>query len=105
MPVPLKWKEQSGRLLRWDNNTPQLIAFLAPAPLFLIAGAILSYHFPVVSFAITLLYIFIVLPSFVMTASSPSAWHVPKALLHSFVLCWAVAGLFPIDDYLRPLLA
>lgn len=104
MTVPFKLKERIRRLLHWEYNTTQLLVFFASLPLFLIAGVLLSYYFPVVSFVVALLYLFIILPSVIMAATPPPAWRAPMALLHSFVFCWAVAGLFPLDEYLRLLL-
>lgn len=104
MPVLSKWKKSLGNLVRRNYSTPQIIAFISPAPLFLIAGVVLSFYLPGFSFVITLFYFFIILPALIMASQPSSSWRAPKAALHSFLLCWAIAGLLPIDDYLARLL-
>lgn len=99
-----KWQKMLGRILQWEYNTTQLIAFLAPAPVFLVVGAVLSYYLPVLSFAVAILYIFIIFPSVVLTRSSSTAWPVPRAVLHSSVLCWAIAGFLPVESYVHQVL-
>lgn len=107
MPVPmsLRWKKFLEKFFRWEYNTHQLLAFIMPVPLFLIVGAFLSYYFPVMSFVVALLYLFIILPAVIMAIPSPSSLRVPKALLHSFILCWAVAGILPLDSYMSAVMA
>lgn len=99
MVIPSSWQEKLGSFLQWEYNTPQFLAFVIPAPFFLIIGAVFSYWWPTASFLFSVSYLFLILPSSVLSERSIVGFRIPSSLLHSFFLFWAIAGLFPMDHY------